>query len=112
MKGMVVLGKKNTKPKYKPATTPEERENQLIELAYDLVEERLRDGTATSQETTHFLKAGSMKTQYEIEKLRKENSLLVAKVTNLESQRRIEDLYEEAIKAMRVYSGHGDDEEN
>lgn len=104
------MGKKEVKPKRKPATTPEERENQLIELAYDLVEERLREGTATSQETTHFLKAGSMKTQYEIEKLRKENNLLVAKVNTLESQRRMEDLYEEAIKAMRVYSGHGDDE--
>lgn len=106
------MGKNTGKPRQKPAITPEERENELISLAYDVVEERLRNGTATSQETVHFLRAGSMKTQAEMEKLRRENDLLVAKVQNLESQRKVEDLYEAAIAAMRVYSGHGDDEDD
>lgn len=106
------MAKSTSKPRRRLATTPEERENELISLAYDVVEERLRNGTATSQETTHFLKAGSMKTQMEMEKLRRENDLLIAKVANLESQRKVEDLYEAAIAAMRVYSGHGNDEED
>ena len=106
------MAKSKTKPRQRPATNPEERENELISLAYDVVEERLRNGTATSQETTHFLKAGSIKNQMEMEKLKRENDLLIAKVANLESQRKVEDLYEAAIAAMRVYSGHGDDNED
>ena len=106
------MAKSTSKPRRRLAITPEERENELISLAYDVVEERLRNGTATSQETTHFLKAGSMKTQMEMEKLRRENDLLIAKVATLESQRKVEDLYEAAIAAMRVYSGHGSDEED
>ncbi len=104
------MGKNTGKPRHKPAITPEERENELISLAYDVVEERLRNRTATSQETTTLIRAGSTKAQMEIEKLKRENDLLIAKVQNLESQRKVEDLYEAAIAAMRVYSGHGNDE--
>lgn len=105
------MGANSTKVKRKPATTPEENENECIELAYELVKERLRNGTATSQETTHFLKAGSRKNQLEMEELRRKNDLLVAKVESLESQKRVEDLYANALSAMKTYSGHGDDDE-
>lgn len=94
----------------RPAMTPEARENQLIAMAYDLVEQRLLDGTATSQETTHFLKLGSMKARLEAEKLRKENELLEAKTEALQSAKRVEELYSEALNAMRAYSGNVDDE--
>lgn len=99
----------NTEPtkKIRPALTPEARENQLISLAVDLVEQRLLDGTASSQETTHFLKLGSMKNQLEMKKLEEENKLLVAKTEALQSQKHIEELYADAIAAMRSYSGHG-----
>ena len=83
-------------PKLRPALSPEARENQMIALAMDLVEQRLRDGTASSQETTHFLKAASQKTKLEMERLKLENA------------EEIKVLYEDAIKAMRRYSGHGD----
>lgn len=96
--------------KVRPATTPESRENQLISMAYDLVEQRLLDGTATSQETTHFLKMGSMKARLEAEKLKKENELLVAKTEAIQSGKRIEELYSEALKAMKTYSGSEDQE--
>lgn len=105
------MGENSTKVRKKPATTPEENENECISLAYDLVKKRLRNGTATSQETTHFLKAGSRKYQLEIEELKRRNDLLVAKVENLESQKRVEDLYANALSAMKTYSGHGDDNE-
>lgn len=95
-----------TKRKPRPALTPEARENQLISMAYDLVEQRLLDGTATSQETTHFLKLGSTKARLEMEKLEKENNLLVAKKDALDSSKRIEELYSNALEAMKTYSGN------
>ena len=98
--------------KIRPALTPEARENQLIALAVDLVEQRLLDGTASSQETTHFLKLGSTKARLEKEKLEEENKLLRAKTENLESQKRVEELYSEALKAMRDYAGYGSEEQD
>lgn len=101
---------KSSEPrKIRPALTPEARENQMIALAVDLVEQRLLDGTASSQETTHFLKLGSMKNRLEMEKLQEENRLLKARTEALQSAKRVEELYSEAIKAMRRYSGQGGD---
>lgn len=97
--------------KIRPALTPEARENQMIALAVDLVEQRLLDGTASSQETTHFLKLGSMKNRLEMEKLQEENRLLKARTEALQSAKRVEELYSEAIKAMRRYSGQGNDDD-
>lgn len=97
--------------KIRPALSPEARENQLIALAVDLVEQRLLNGTASSQETTHFLKLGSMKNQLEMEKLKEENRLLQAKTESIQSAKKIEELYTEAINAMRRYSGNGDADE-
>lgn len=96
----------NNKNKSHPAATPEERENQLISLAFDRAEQQLRDGTASSQVITHFLKLGTAKTEYELEKLRNENALLEAKTNAIESGQRLEELYSEAIKAMNVYRGN------
>lgn len=102
---------KDGQPKIRPALTPEARENQLISLAVDLVEQRLLDGTASSQETTHFLKLGSMKNRLEMQKLQEENKLLQAKTDAMKSAKRVEELYSEAISAMRSYSGGGDKDE-
>ena len=98
-------------PKLRPALTPEARENQMIALAMDLVEQRLRDGTASSQETTHFLKAASNKHKLEMERLRLENELVAAKTKALANAEEVKVLYEDAIKAMRMYAGHGDGED-
>ena len=95
----------NPSRKMRPALTPEARENQLIALAVDLVEQRLREGTASSQETTHFLKLGSMKNRLEMEKLEEENKRLKAKTESIQSQKRVEELYAEALNAMRNYAG-------
>lgn len=75
-------------------------------MAYDLVEQRLRDGTATSQETTHFLKMGSSKERLEKQILEEERKLKAAKTEALESQKRIEALYEDAIRAVTRYRGY------
>lgn len=94
--------------KIRPALTPEARENQLIYLATDLAEKQLREGTASSQVITHYLKLGTMKEKVEREILEKQKDLLVAKTEALQSAKRVEELYAEAISAMRRYSGHGD----
>lgn len=93
----------------RPALTPESRENQLISLSYDLVEQRLRDGTASSQETTHFLKLASQKAKFELERQKLENELIRAKTQALRDQADMKALYADAIAAMRRYSGHGSD---
>lgn len=89
--------------------TPEARQNQLIALAYDLVEERLRNGTATSQETTHFLKMGSTRAKLEEKLLEEDCRLREAKVESIEREKRIEALYEEAISAVRRYRRYDED---
>jgi hypothetical protein len=101
----------NPLPKLRPALSPEARENQMAALAMDLVEQRLRDGTASSQETTHFLKLVSSKAKLEQEKLKLENELTAAKTKALADSEEIKTLYEEALKAMRRYGGHGDEDE-
>lgn len=106
------MGKKTTtnqEPKNsRPFITPEGAETYLISLAHNLVEQRLRDGTASSQEVTHFLKLGSRKEALEREKLEEENKLLRAKTENLQSQKQVDKMYAEAIAAMRRYSGNGE----
>lgn len=100
-----------TPEKRRPASTPEARENQIIAAAYDLAEKQILEGTASSQVITHFLKSGSIQTRLENEKLKKENELLIAKVEALKSAKRVEELYEDALKAMRSYSGQGETDE-
>ena len=101
----------STKSSMRPALTPEARENQLISLATDLVEKRLREGTASSQETTHFLKLASTKARLEKQILEKQAELITAKTETLKSRKRVEELYAEAMKAFRNYSGQGDPNE-
>lgn len=95
----------------RPALTPEARESQLVSAAYDLVEERILNGTATSQETVFFLKMGSPRARLEREKLRKENELLEAKAESIKSMQRVEELYSKALQSMREYSGNFESEE-
>lgn len=101
----------STLPKMRPALTPEAREGQMISLAMDLVEERLRNGTASSQETTHFLKLATEREKTERELAKKQLELMEAKRQQIESQARVEELYTNALNAMRRYSGYDDEEE-
>ena len=100
-----------SKQKFRPACTPEARENQLISLAVDLAEKQLREGTASSQVITHYLKLGSTKEKIEKEILEKQKDLIEAKTENLKAAQRIEELYNKALDAMKSYSGHSDEDE-
>ena len=95
----------------RPALSPEARENQMIALAVDLAEQQLREGTASSQVITHYLKLGTTKAELEKEKLQLENELTKAKTESVKSMKRSEELMVEAIKAFRNYSGNGDPDE-
>lgn len=110
-----VAQRKNTsnasKQKFRPACTPEARENQLISLAVDLAEKQLREGTASSQVITHYLKLGSTKEKIEKEILEKQKDLIEAKTENLKAAQRIEELYNKALDAMKSYSGRDDEGE-
>lgn len=100
----------DSKKKLRPALTPEARENQLVSLAVDLAERQLLEGTASSQVITHYLKLGTTTARLEKEKLERENELLRAKTKALESAERVEELYANALNAMRNYSGNGGEE--
>jgi hypothetical protein len=93
----------------KPATTPEDRETQMIELADRLAERQLLDGTASAQVITHFLKLGSSRERLEQEKLGLEQKLLEAKTEQIANQAKSEELFANAIKAMSSYQGRGED---
>lgn len=95
----------NSDSKRHTATSVESKEQYLIGLAYDLVEERLRNGTATSQETTHFLKLGSTRERIEREMLESQKEVLKAKAEAIQSQKRIEELYAQALSAFKEYGG-------
>lgn len=93
------------KKSYPPARSIEEREDQLIALAVDMAEEQLRNKTASAQVLTHYLKLGTTKAELERVKLENENLLLQAKTESLQSQKRTEELYQNALVAMKEYSG-------
>ena len=96
----------------RPALSPDAREQQMIAYAMDLVEERLRNGTASSQETTHFLKLATAKAQLEKEILQEQKKLIVAKTEDIEGRKESKAMFEAAIKAMRTYVGKGDVDED
>lgn len=106
----VSMAKRSSSPMRK-ALNVESRENQMIALAVDLAEQQLRDGTASSQVITHYLKLGSTRAELEKEKLRRENRLLEAKARAVDSSEENKALYENAFKAMRNYAGYGDPDE-
>lgn len=93
------------KRRIRPALSPEARENQLISLAVDLAEKQLMEGTASSQVITHYLKLGSTKEKIEQEILKEQKKLIEAKTQALQTAKRIEELYTNALDAMRSYSG-------
>jgi uncharacterized protein YcaQ len=96
-------------PRRRSASTPEAREAEMIDLADRLAERQLREGTASSQVITHYLKLGSSRERREQEKIELEQELLRAKVEQIAGQKRQEELFTKAIRAMRRYSGQGPD---
>lgn len=99
------MARERTKQRRRPATTPEMREMQLADAAYDLAEEQIDAGTASSQVITHFLKAGSSRERLEQERMRHEVELMEEKRKQLEGQQRMESMFADALNAFRGYAG-------
>ena len=107
-----IVSDENTTESIRPALTPEARENQMIALAVNLAEKQLREGTASSQVITHYLKrdAEKKKNDVELQILQKQKELIEAKTESLRAAQSNEELYKNAINAMREYAGGSDDE--
>ena len=105
-------GSQPRRPRRSTATTPEGRENQLVNLAADLAERQLEEGTASAQVITHYLKLGSSREKLEQERLRYENSLLEVKREAIVSQQRTEEGYKKVLKALRSYNGYEEEVED
>ena len=98
-------------PRIRTPLTPEARENQMISLAMDLAEQQLRDGTASSQLITEFVKRGSTKARVEKELLEKQRDLAAAKAESIKAADRLEELLPKVMKAMGRYRGDDEEEE-
>ena len=83
---------------------PDIREKQVIDLAYDLAERQLMEGTASSAVITHFLKLGTEKAKIEQEMLKNQSQLISAKALSIEHDRDSKDLAAEAIEAIKNYA--------
>ena len=90
-----------------PELDPEAREAQMINLAVRQAEKQLREGNAPAQIVTHYLKLATLREKKELEILDKQAQLISAKTEALESAKRIEELYAQAIDAMKLYNGQG-----
>lgn len=111
---MAIRRQHNSAPKptrSKPATTPEARESQMISLAERLAEQQLREGTASSQVITHYLKLGSTREQLEQQRLAGEVDLQKAKIEAMASTQRLEEMYTRAMDAFRGYQGAPQEEQ-
>ena len=100
--------------KIRPSMDSEVRQSQLIALAIDRAEQRLLDGTATSQEIVHFLRLGAEKKKAELEmkKLEHETKLLQAKTENINAEKESAKMFAEAIAAMTSYRMPTEEEED
>lgn len=88
-----------------PARSPRAAENRLISLAYEKVEDRIRNGEASAQEYTHFLKMGSSREKLEQERISMQSQLDRERIESMRALERREELFGAAIKAMRSYQG-------
>ena len=97
---------------YPPAMTQDAREKQLICMAYDLAEIRMRNGTASSQEVVHFLRMGSQRDKLEKEIMGEQKKLVTAKAGAYESARNLETMISDAMEMFKVYNGKGEENED
>ena len=104
---------RKVRKKSPPVSSSQARENQIINLAYKEAEKRIRDGSATSQLLTFFLKLGTIREKMELEKIKSDLKLTEAKIKQIDEQKDIKELYEKAIEAQKRYRGNmfSDDEE-
>lgn len=77
----------------------------MIALAIDAAEQRIRQGVASDGLLIHYLKLGTEKERLEREKLQAETEMQRAKAEALRDTKNLNALFEDAMNAMRQYSG-------
>lgn len=88
-----------------PARTRERRTQQLVVLAEDLIEERLRKGTASPTEVTAIIRLGTAQELANIERIKAQTDYLHAQKAKAESETVREEMFKEAMEAMSRYAG-------
>lgn len=111
MKKAGVISPSSPTKKSRPALSPEAEEDEMISLAVGLAKEQLRNGTASSQVITHYLKLGTTTARLEKQILEKQKELIEAKTSNLQNNSRSAEIAQKALEAFRHYSGHGDSDD-
>lgn len=106
------MAEKRAKRDRPPALTPEAAERRCIDAAYNLAQRQLDEGSASPSVITHFLKMGTARAQLEQEKLRKETELLQTKKIAIEETKNMEQMFGEAIAAMKRYQGYSEEEDD
>ena len=101
----------NSTPRQRLATNPHDREQQMIALADAAAEKQIREGTASSQLLTHYLKLGSSREAVEQEKIRKENLRLEAQIAQINQQVSTEELMSKVLSHITVYMGVDEDDD-
>ena len=99
---------KETRREFPQALDEEERENQLVNLAIDLAERQIRDGTVSATVLAQYVKLGTSRERLEQQRLANENRLTDARIEALHAAARAEEVYAAAIEAMKVYAGQRD----
>jgi hypothetical protein len=84
----------------------------MISLAERLAEQQMREGTASAQVITHYLKLGSTRERLEQARLEGEVELQKAKIEAMASTQRLEEMYTRAMDAFRGYQGRPPEEDD
>lgn len=91
--------------KLPPARTRERRVHQLVLQAENLIEERLRNGTASPTETVAIVRLGTELEKANIERVKAHTEYLQAQKAKAESETVREELFTNAMNAMSRYQG-------
>jgi hypothetical protein len=95
---------KDVPPRLPPAQTRERRVQQLVSLAENLIEERLRLGTASPTETVAVMRLQSELEQANIARVREHTEYLRAQKEKAQSETVREELFTKAMEHMGRYS--------
>lgn len=99
-------------PRARRARTDKSRTRRLVNLATDLVEERMRTGKATAAEIIHYLRLGSESSKLEEDLLRERTKMVKAKTKAIQTGEHIEALYADAKNAMTRYNYNHPEEDD
>ena len=88
-----------------PARTRERRVQQLVVQAENLIEERIRKGTASPTEVVAIVRLGTAQELANVERIRAQTEYLRAQKEKAESETVREELFQRAMEAMREYDG-------